>query len=744
MKIGIITFNSAHNYGAVLQVWALQEKLKSEGHQVEVINYRIPAIDNLYQVYVPRWISGNSMVNRACHKLQYMKARVRVPEKAVRYKKFEDFINDVLPTTVPYHSYEALKNATFDYDILITGSDQVWNGNITRGINGAYFLAFGDEKVKRISYAASIGKDAFDPEEKDVVAKYLKGLDYISVREEKAKTAVEELTDKEVDLVLDPTLLLDKEKYDQLKKPFPVKGGEYIFVHNVHLVKVDARLNAIVEEISKRTGLPVVNNRADYTFSNEIAKFSAGGPEEFLGVIDGAKYVITNSFHATVFSTIYEKKFITVPHFKNPDRMRNLLQLFQLENHLIAEVKDIPKDLSELDIDYGKVKELRKKARSASEAYLDKAITGPKTVGKGVELEQKYFHSKDKFTCYGCGLCEEACSQDTCLQADEEGIFYPTVSDNTDRKKCDEVCLFGQESENAPLLQSYAAYIKDEAALEDYSGGGVLKALAESIWNEGGVVAAAGYRNSLLPEYMLANSLEEAEGFFSEKYVEALQNNIFAQVKQELEKKRKVLFIGSPCKVDALKHYLGTPYENLYTAEELCRGISSRKLYEKYLETLEEKYGSKVTKVEFDNKTRTAKKPYVCITFESGDILVSSAGSNLFTYAAKRGYGARHSCATCKYREQGICVADVSVRHSSLRATEVIHAMGEDMIYVHSDQGAKLLQSAKDQLVMERYDGEPKFSFKLPFTEGRKLLLTKMNNGEDIEESIRFNRQKKK
>ena len=93
MKIGIITFNSAHNYGAVLQVWALQEKLKSEGHQVEVINYRIPAIDNLYQVYVPRWISGNSMVNRACHKLQYMKARVRIPAKAVRYKKFENFIN---------------------------------------------------------------------------------------------------------------------------------------------------------------------------------------------------------------------------------------------------------------------------------------------------------------------------------------------------------------------------------------------------------------------------------------------------------------------------------------------------------------------------------------------------------------------------------------------------------------------------------------------------------------------------
>ena len=116
MKIGIITFNSAHNYGAVLQVWALQEKLKNEGHQMEVINYRIPAIDNLYQVYVPRWISNNSMVNRVCHKLQYMKARVRTPEKSKRYKKFEKFIREVLPSTRPYHSYEALRNAQFDYE----------------------------------------------------------------------------------------------------------------------------------------------------------------------------------------------------------------------------------------------------------------------------------------------------------------------------------------------------------------------------------------------------------------------------------------------------------------------------------------------------------------------------------------------------------------------------------------------------------------------------------------------------
>ena len=742
MKIGIITFNSAHNYGAVLQVWALQKKLHDEGHQVEVINYRPSVIDRVYQIFEPKRISGNELVNRGCHKLQFIKAKMTNSSKAKRYKKFEKFIREVLPSTKPYHSYEALKNAEFDYDLMITGSDQVWNGNITKGINGAYFLAFGDEKIKRISYAASIGKEAFDEEEKIIVEKYLKDLDYISVREEKAKVAVDQLTDKEVDLVLDPTLLLDREKYDTLKKPFPVKGGDYIFVHNVHLVKVDARLNAIVEEISKRTGLPVVSNRADYNFSNEIGKFSANGPEEFLGVIDGAKFVITNSFHATVFSTIYEKNFITVPHYKNPDRMRNLLQMFGLENHLIAEVKDIPKDLSELDIDYVKVNELRKKARVTSEAYLQKALQGPKTVPAPITQDKKYLQSKDKFSCYGCGLCSELSPDAICMKQDEEGIFYPQAIAGQEERAKKTTCLFGNEGKGHAVKEAYTAHFHDDQVLEVCSGGGVTRAFAEVIWKQGGVVAGIGYHNSLLPEYRLAENIEEAEGFFSEKYVEEEANNIFAQVKQELSKGRKVLFIGRASKVDALYHYLGKNYDSLYTVQELERGVASRKVYEKYLESLEESYGSKVVKVEFDNKTRTAKRPYVCVTFESGDIYVSSAGNNLFVQAIRRGYAARHSCYISKYRENGICVADITVNHYGSKKES--YPMGEDMVYVHTKHGKELFGFASDKLDSQPYTENIDLSLKLPLTEGRTLLMNKMNNGEDMQEIIRFNRQKKK
>lgn len=742
MKIGIITFNSAHNYGAVLQVWALQEKLKSEGHEVEVINYRNPAVDKLYQVFVPKRIFENALLNRGCHKLQYIKAKIKDSSKAKRYKKFEAFIRDVLPSTKPYHTLKALRNAEFDYDIMITGSDQVWNGSLSGGINGAYFLDFGDKNIKRISYAASIGKDEFNEEEKPVVQEYLKDLDYISVREEKAKNAVEELTDKEVDLVLDPTLLLDKEKYDKLKKKFPVKGGDYIFVHNVHLTRVDVRLNAIVEEISARTGLPVVNNRADYTFKNEIGKFSEGGPEEFLGVIDGAKFVITNSFHATVFSIIYEKNFITVPHFKNPDRMVNLLKSFGIENHLISDIKDIPADLNELNVDYAKVNELRKNARIASEKYLQKAINGPKTVPEPVTPDKIYLKSNDKSRCYGCGLCSELSPNAITMEQDEEGMFYPQAVAGQEKCAKETKCLYGNESDAKDIREMYTAHLSDEQALEESFGGGSIRAFAEAIWNQNGVVAGVGYDDTLLPEYRLAESADEAEGFFSKHFVEEKLNGIFEKVSNELSKGRKVLFIGSACKVDALYSYLDKKYDNLYTVQEINEGIISRKVYKKYLESLEKQYGSKVVKVDLYNKTRTAKTPYTCITFESGDIFVCSVRSNILIKALRRGYVTRRSCYSCKYRKEDIIVADIAVKDCSVE--DFAYQMGEDLVYILTDSGKELFSISSQSLESSVHAYEGNAMDKIRMTEGRTLLMNKMNDGEDMQEIIRFNLKKRK
>lgn len=674
MKIGIITFNSAHNYGAVLQVWALQEKLKSKGHEVEVINYRIPSIDNLYRVYAPKKISKLSVVNGGIHQLQWLHAWMNNSHKAIRYKKFEHFINHVLPTTKPFRSYQELLRADFDYDLLITGSDQVWNGKYTRGLSGAYFLAFGPKNAKRISYAASIGKDCFDHEEKSVAMKYLKDLDYISVREEKAKKAVEELTDKPVELVLDPTLLLDRQNYDKIKKKTKFKG-DYIFVHNVHLTKIDSRLNSIVEKVSEMTGLPVVNNRGDYQFKNELGKFDNGGPGEFIGVIEGAKYVITNSFHATVFSIIYGRNFITVPHFQNPDRMKYLLQMFGLQNHLIDNASAVPDNLRTLEIDYTQVEDLKAQARVISEKFLETALNGPKTVKEDMPLG---VHAKQR--------------------------------------------------DYWKALTTGKTYIRDKEILKRCSGGGTSHVLAETIWNQGGVVVGTAYDEAQLPYYKIAKTSDEAEDFFKTKYVQADPAPLLESIKAFLESGKKVFFMGKPCNVAALYDFLGKDYDNLYTMEEQCRGVIAREVYDKYLRSIEEQFSSKICKVDWDNKTKSANTPFVCIEFENKETWVNSEKSDLLLRAMRRGMVQEYECYSCNNQTNHLSEADFTI-HTGVRSVDM-NPEGEDYLFINTDKGMQLFNDAKEQFVIsegiEPIQGNP-----LILKVERNIFMDELEKGED-------------
>lgn len=703
MKIGIITFNSAHNYGAVLQVWALQEKLKEDGHQVEVINYRPAAIDNLYRIYIPKWITQNELVNRGFHKLQYMKAKVKTPQKATRFKKFEDFINNVLPTTKPYHRYSSLVTEDFDYDVMIAGSDQIWNSNITRGLSGAYFLDFGKKSIKRISYAASIGKDSFDAEEKLMVQSYLKNFDYLSVREEKLKHEVEELTTKEVTLVLDPTLLLDKEKYDKIRKDTKIKQ-DYIFVHNVHLVKIDERLNAIVEEISKRTGLPVINNRTDYDFSNEIGKFAEGGPEEFLGIIAEAKMVITNSFHATVFATIYERNFITVPHFKNPDRMQNLLHIYQLDNHLIKSVDEIPEDLNSLKIDYAHVAQLRKAARDTSEKFLKKALHGEKTVDLPVQKEDLYFSSKDKFTCYGCSACINAVGNpDYKLTYDEAGFLYPNVDvlDNGQLSLCQEVCPYKNKNTITHTLSglsdTFQTYLKDTDKLMNSSNGGTFRALAEAFTEQGGMVAGVAFTDYVNPEYVLATADTLPDTMFKYYNIEIDCTDIHQQIKKQLDAGKSILYFDTPYHLEGLKLFLGKEYEHLYTVALHSYGTVSGKTYKEYIQDLEKKYHSKVKTVDLENKTLGAATPFVSITFDNDELYAKSAKVDPFTRVRIRGHLQRPCCFNSDYGEVNGSIADIILKAPAANNKE-INLMGEDITLVMSQKGQELFAMAKNKL----------------------------------------------
>lgn len=374
MKIGIMTINSAYNYGCVLQAWALQKYLENEGHQVSIINYRIPEIDNTYRLFREKQRFSIAPINNLYNCLRHVKFNLTQAPRIRKAAKFEHFINEVMNTTQVFSSFRELVEgkAGKDYDVLITGSDQVWNGTITKGLKPAYFLDFDHSGKRKISYAASIGKKELMNAEKEFFKNYLAEYESIAVRENSAAELLAPLVKKPVEVVLDPTLLLDREDFDTLKQSSKYQKP-YIFVH---VIGKDARLRKIVTILSEQTGLPIVQNRMKKQFPDELGRFSDAGPEEFIGLIEGAQLVITNSFHATVFAVIYEKNFITIPHELYPERMENLLKELSMENHLIASVEELPGSVAELQPDYTAVKKKLKKRQQESREYLKRAVNG--------------------------------------------------------------------------------------------------------------------------------------------------------------------------------------------------------------------------------------------------------------------------------------------------------------------------------------------------------------------------------
>ncbi len=703
MKIGIITFNSAHNYGAVLQAWAFQEYLKALGHEVEIINFRIKAIDSLYALFKPRNVFKNESLNKIVWKIQYLKKRKNEPNKARKYYMFEKFINNDLNTTKVYKTFKELKEANLDYDILIAGSDQIWNGNFTRGINPAYFLAFGSPNAKRITYAASIGRDCLEEEEKFLFEHYLKNIDYISVREENAKNQISGLTDKPVSVVLDPTLLLDSDKYKKLKKSTGIKT-KYIYVHNVHLKRIDERLNRVVEEMSKRLNLPVIQNHDDYDYSNELKKFSNGSPSEFLGYIADAEYVITNSFHATVFSIIFNRNFITVPHFKNPDRMKHLLGSLGIENHLIEDSNLIPDNLNDLNINYENVQKLHEELKKDSIKFLNDALNGEKTVD-GKKILGTYLHSKDRSLCCGCNVCEEICPHKAItMKIDNEGFMYPYIDTNlcTSCGLCEKQCIYNNNIEFTEDFHGkvfLAANTNKEMRMIS-SEAGIIEEMFKKTIEENGVVIGQKFTSDYKCKYEVITNKGSLDLIKGDILIQADSKGIKDTIKKYIEEGKKVLFSATPCEIEALKIFLGKKYDNLITITTNCLGAGSPKLFNKYLDGLEIKYKSSIIKYDFKNKFRGWENNYTIAEFNSGELYLESTEKDAYNKAYINGFVQRPSCYSCNFVKEANKIADVTlgmITNKEKLDADILTEEGLAFVCINTSKGNMLWNKVQDK-----------------------------------------------
>lgn len=326
-KVGILTFHDAHNYGAVLQAYALKTYIRKIGYDAKIVNYHHKTIPNGFprEGYENRWDKFDKFI-----------------------KELSDYEENV------YTTEEELEK--HDMDFWVCGSDQIWNTDITRGFNRGFFLDF-ETNGKKISYAVSMGIPELPAEYEEEFRRSINQIDNISVREETLKQYAEKFTEKEVTKVLDPTLLLEQSDYNDLL--LDNKYGDYVLIY---ALGPDERLTQIAKKIADEKNVKIIelnDKKQENYFCDQV---SDAGPDEFLTLIKNAKAIVTNSFHGTIFSIIFGKEFYTITRLNRNSRMENILDIVGMRDRLIDKVEEVDNvkeqdyDKAYLNLDKEKVK----------------------------------------------------------------------------------------------------------------------------------------------------------------------------------------------------------------------------------------------------------------------------------------------------------------------------------------------------------------------------------------------------
>lgn len=320
-------------------------------------------------------------------------------------------------------------------------------------------------------------------------------------------------------------------------------------------------------------------------------------------------------------------------------------------------------------------------------------------------------HKKD---CTGCSACYSICPVNAIeLQEDNEGFCYPVIDEkkcikcNICEKKCP--CINGDKSSKIEKPQVLAAWSLDNKNKEQSSSGGCFYELAKYVLKNNGVVVGAGFNKELDVIHKLVDNEERLIELKGSKYVQSYIGDTYSKVKEALKEDKKVLFVGTPCQVAGLYSFLGNQENNnLYTADLICHGVPSPKVYRKYLEELCTKYNAKATNINFRSKISGWKKFSMKIDFDNAQTYLKSLNEDLFMKGFLNNIYLRPSCYDCKFAKIPR-VADITLGDFwgiGDKKSELDDDTGTSELIINSDKGRKLLSEIKENLYIEEIDLE--------------------------------------
>ncbi|MGI6530174.1 MAG: polysaccharide pyruvyl transferase family protein [Clostridia bacterium] len=354
MKCSIITIHHIHNFGSIFQAYSLFRFLANNGFDADIIDYR----PGYYEHGKSRL---KTFIGRALNIKPYL----------VRKKKFEDFLRhyDRL-SDKQFRSLAELEAYYKDKNqIFIAGGDQLWNNYHPGGRDDAYKLTFA-HTGRKIAYGTSMGRDNFNDEELRFVAQKVSDFEKIMLREKSTVSMLQKHTNVDISHVIDPVGLLDVEEFKKIAKTPAIKEPYAV----MYLADSSEILDSAVEVLSKKHGLKIVHI-CGFKKKCYCDKFEKDvGPEEILGYILHADFVLSASFHATMFSLLFNKQFASLlPGEKTNARIVDILKLVGLENRIIR-TRD---ELSVLDktVDYQNANAILEKFKTDSKNALLQAMT---------------------------------------------------------------------------------------------------------------------------------------------------------------------------------------------------------------------------------------------------------------------------------------------------------------------------------------------------------------------------------
>ena len=660
-KIGLVSCYFKNNYGSQLQAYATQKILKEYGFDVETINVsKNKDFSNGKKKYYLSQVFNFNFI-----KTKFGMVKLLIDKKinkelgkniSIRNSKLKEFRKNYNLSTA-YKNYLELKEASKLYDYIVVGSDQLWLP--VNVVADYYTLNWVDESVKTISYSTSFGVSNVPKKYENKYKKFLNKIDCISTREDAGQKIIKNLTDRNAQVVCDPTILFNKDEWMEIQKQEPIYKDKYILCY---FLGNSIEYRKFAERLKEKTGCKIVsiNHCDEYVkysdkFADEIPYDI--DPGDFLNLIRNAEFVCTDSFHGTVFSLINNRKFFCFRRHNKKSknstnsRLDSLLVRVNLNKRLLDGNEEIEEVLS-WDIDFEDVNQKIEEFRNDSKAFLENALNVQEYKEELKKKSKKHIDVEIKKNCAGCTACYSICPKGAiAMVEDEEGFLYPQV----DNEKCIEcglcknVCPVLNAKECEKDKKAYIFQNVNDDVRRESTSGGAFTAIAEYVIEKNGIVFGVSFDENYNVIHSKAEKKEEIFKFRNSKYVQSDPKNTFREVKQFLDEGKYVCYSGTSCQIEGLKRYLGKDYEKLILVDVVCRAVPSPMVWRKYKEYRLDKYDNP-KKVLFRDKYYGYKYSNFSV-YSKGREYHSGIETDPYLRAFFSNICDRPSCYECKFKK---------------------------------------------------------------------------------------------